>query len=212
MGSVREIAEFFIHIDHHLGELITVLGPMAYLMLFAVIFSETGLVVAPFLPGDSLLFMTGAIAALGSLNIFWLFALLGMAAIIGDSVNYAIGKYFGQKMFKKHSRFLKEEYLERTHKFYEKYGAKTIVLARFVPIVRTFAPFVAGMGSMSYKTFLTYNVVGGIVWVGLFLFGGFWFGNIPIIKNNFAIVTLIIIFLSILPMIIEIIKARAKKA
>jgi membrane-associated protein len=187
------------------------LGPMAYLMLFAVIFAETGLVVTPFLPGDSLLFMTGAIAALGSLNIYALFVLLGMAAIIGDSVNYATGKYFGIKMFKKESRFLKKEYIERTHKFYEKYGAKTIVLARFVPIVRTFAPFVAGMGSMTYAKFLTYNVLGGVAWVGIFLFGGFWFGNIPIIRNNFAVVTLIIIFLSVLPMVLEFIKIHAKK-
>jgi len=212
MGSIKEIAEFLIHIDHHLGEVINAVGPAAYLMLFAVIFSETGLVMVPFLPGDSLLFMTGAIAALGSLNIFALFALLAMAAIIGDSVNYAVGKYFGSKMFKSNSRFLKKEYIERTHKFYEKYGAKTIVLARFVPIVRTFAPFVAGMGSMNYPKFLTYNILGGAVWVALFLFGGFWFGNTPIIKNNFGVVTLIIIFLSVLPMVIEFLKVRARKA
>ncbi|MCX5713435.1 MAG: VTT domain-containing protein [Candidatus Omnitrophica bacterium] len=187
MGPIKEIADLFIHIDHHLGDMINVLGPAAYLMLFAIIFAETGLVVTPFLPGDSLLFMTGAIAALGSLNIFALFALLGMAAVIGDSVNYAVGKYLGLKMFKKESRFLKAEYIERTHRFYEKYGAKTIVLARFVPIVRTFAPFVAGMGSMNYAKFLTYNVAGGVLWVGLFLFGGFLFGNIPVIKNNFGV-------------------------
>jgi membrane-associated protein len=210
MGSIKDIAEFFIHIDRHLGEIINAIGPAAYLMLFAIIFSETGLVVAPFLPGDSLLFMTGAIAALGSLNISALFVLLGMAAIIGDSVNYAAGKYFGLKMFKENSRFLKKEYIERTHRFYEKYGAKTIVLARFVPIVRTFAPFVAGMGSMSYPKFLTYNILGGTIWVSLFLFGGFWFGNIPMIKNNFGVVTLIIIFLSILPMVIEYMKIRMR--
>ena len=210
MGSIKEIAQLFIHIDRHLGEIVNILGPAAYLMLFAIIFAETGLVVTPFLPGDSLLFMTGAIAALGSLNIFMLFALLSMAAIIGDSVNYAVGRYFGKKMFSNNSRFLKKEYIERTHKFYEKHGAKTIVLARFVPIVRTFAPFVAGMGSMNYATFLTYNIAGGVLWVALFLFSGFWFGNVPIVKNNFGVVTLIIIFLSILPMVIEFVKIRIK--
>ena len=209
---IKDLAEWFMHFDKHLIFVVQYFGFWSYLILFLVIFAETGFVVTPFLPGDSLLFMIGAIAAMGSLNVFTLFVVLSLAAIFGDSLNYAIGKYFGLKLFKyENARFLKKEHLEHTHKFYEKYGAKTIVLARFVPIVRTFAPFVAGMGSMEYKKFLFYNIMGGVLWVGIFVFGGFWFGNIPFIKNNFELVTLGIILLSVLPVVIKLIRMRAKK-
>ena len=184
---------------------------MELCVFFTVIFAETGLVVMPFLPGDSLLFMIGTFAAAGSLNVVWLFVILSAAAILGDSVNYVIGKYFGMMILKHEGKwFIKKEHIDRTHRFYEKYGAKTIVLARFIPIIRTFAPFVAGVGRMDYATFLTYNVIGGIVWVAVCIFGGFWFGNIPIVKNNFTLVVFMIIFVSILPIIIELFKHRCK--
>jgi membrane-associated protein len=209
---IKNIAEWLIHFDTHLLFVVQHFGFWSYLILFLVIFAETGFVVTPFLPGDSLLFMIGAIAAMGSLNVFTLFVTLSLAAIFGDSLNYAIGKYFGLKLFThENARFLKKEHLEHTHKFYEKYGAKTIVLARFIPIIRTFAPFVAGMGSMEYKKFLLYNIIGGIVWVAAFVFTGFWFGNVPCIKNNFEFVVLGIIVVSLLPVVIKLIKMRAKK-
>lgn len=213
MEFLKTIADLILHLDKHLAYLIQHFGVWSYAVLFAIIFAETGLVVTPFLPGDSLLFAVGAFSATGSFNVLWIFGILCAAAIIGDSVNYAAGKFIGEKIFKEDARILKKEYLEKTHKFYEKYGGKTIVIARFVPIVRTFAPFVAGVGKMNYLYFFTYNVVGGILWVGSFVFGGYLFGNIPIIKNNFTVVIFIIIFLSILPGIIEIWKhKRAKKA
>lgn len=209
---IKDVAEWFIHFDKHLLFVVQHFGFWSYLILFLVIFAETGLVVTPFLPGDSLLFMIGTIAAMGSLNVFMLFVILSLAAIFGDSLNYAVGKYFGLKLFKhENTRFLKKEHLEHTHKFYEKYGAKTIVLARFVPIVRTFAPFVAGMGSMEYKKFLLYNIFGGIIWVAVFVFAGFLFGNVPFIKNNFEFVVLGIILVSVLPVGIKLIKMRTKK-
>jgi len=195
--------DFILHIDKHLNAIIQNCGAWSYLLLFAIIFAETGLVVTPFLPGDSLLFASGAFAALGSFNIVWLCVALASAAIIGDSVNYAIGKMLGDKVFRHDSRIFKKTYLDKTHKFYEKYGGKTIVIARFVPIVRTFAPFIAGVGMMSYGRFFAYNVVGALLWVGLFVLSGYFFGNIPIIKENFTIVIFIIIFLSILPPFIE---------
>jgi membrane-associated protein len=206
---LREALDFVLNLNDHLSLIIQNFGLWTYLLLFLVIFAETGLVVTPFLPGDSLLFMVGAFSATGSLNVYMAFIVLSIAAIIGDSVNYAIGKSIGPRVFKyNNSRFFKKEHLERTHKFYEKYGAKTIVLARFVPIIRTFAPFVAGVGMMHYTKFLAYNVIGGVAWVALFVFGGFWFGNIPIVKNNFEIVILLIIFVSVLPVIYNWFKYR----
>ena len=198
------LVDFILHLDTHLGYIIQHFGVWSYVILFAIVFCETGLVVTPFLPGDSLLFATGAFAAAGSLNIVWVIALLSMAAIAGDGVNYAIGKYLGKKAYEMaHGRFIKKEYLDRTHSFYEKYGAKTIVIARFVPIVRTFAPFVAGIGTMGYLKFATYNVVGGIAWVMAFSLGGYYFGNIPFVKKHFTVVILAIIVISMLPGVIE---------
>jgi membrane-associated protein len=174
-----------------------------------VIFCETGLVVTPILPGDSLLFGLGAIAAMGALKVEWLFVMLSIAAIAGDTVNYMIGHYVGPRVFARESgRFFKKEYLERTHRFYEKYGGKTIVIARFVPIIRTFAPFVAGIGSMTYSRFIVYNIVGGISWIALFIFGGYYFGNLSIVKRNFTLVIFAIIFISILPGVIEYVRQR----
>ena len=203
MGLISSIVDFILHLDKYLSVIIQNFGSWTYLILFLIVFAETGLVVTPFLPGDSLLFAVGTFAAIGSLNILWLFVLLSLAAIIGDTVNYSAGKYLGKKAIEHETRFIKKKYIEKTQKFYEKYGAKTIVLARFVPIVRTFAPFVAGVGSMSYFRFLAYNIVGGILWVGILLFGGYFFGNIPIVRNNFSAAILLIIIISILPMAIE---------
>ena len=203
MGLISSIVDFILHLDKYLSVIIQNFGSWTYLILFLIVFAETGLVVTPFLPGDSLLFAVGTFAAIGSLNILWLFVLLSLAAIIGDTVNYSAGKYLGKKAIEHETRFIKKKYIEKTQKFYEKYGAKTIVLARFVPIVRTFAPFVAGVGSMSYFKFLAYNVFGGILWVGILLFGGYFFGNIPIVRNNFSAAIFLIIIISILPMAIE---------
>ncbi len=204
---VKFLFEFIIHIDVHLSEIIQSYGVWTYLILFLIIFCETGLVVTPFLPGDSLLFAAGTFAARGDFNVMWLCILLSIAAILGDTVNYWIGSFVGPKIFhKEHVRFLNKEYLDRTHKFYEKYGGKTIIIARFVPIIRTFAPFVAGIGSMTYWHFISYNVIGGIVWIVAFVFAGFYFGNIPMVKNNFTMVIFAIIIISILPGVIEFIR------
>jgi membrane-associated protein len=209
MGS---LIDFVLHLDKHLGLILESVGLWSYLLFFAIIFAETGLVVTPFLPGDSLVFTLGTLAATGSLNIGWLFVILSAAAILGDSANYAIGKYFGSIILKRQGAwFLKKEHIDRTHRFYEKYGSKTIVLARFVPIVRTFAPFVAGVGRMSYSRFLTYNVAGGLLWITLFVFGGYFFGNIPVIKKNFGLVIIAIIIISMLPAVIEILKERRRQ-
>jgi membrane-associated protein len=205
------IVDFVLHLDKHLSVILESAGLWSYLLFFVVIFAETGLVITPFLPGDSLVFTLGTLAATGSLNIIWVFVILSAAAILGDSANYAVGKYFGSIILKKQGAwFLKKEHIERTHRFYEKYGSKTIVLARFVPIVRTFAPFVAGVGRMSYPHFLTYNVAGGLLWITLFAFGGYFFGNIPVVKNNFGIVIIAIIIISILPAVIEVWKERRR--
>ncbi len=204
MPIIQFFWDFIFHLDAHLSTIIQNFGTGTYLLLFAIIFAETGLVITPFLPGDSLLFAVGAFAAKGDLSVMIAFFVLTGAAIIGDSVNYAVGSFLGPQVFHKpNARFLKKEYLRKTHEFYEKYGAATIVIARFVPIVRTFAPFVAGVGRMSYWKFLTYNIVGALIWVTLLVFAGYFFGNIPWVKENFSVVVLIIIFISILPIIVE---------
>ncbi len=215
MEFISYLIDLFLHLDKHLSQIIQNYGVWTYLLLFLVIFMETGFVVTPFLPGDSLLFAAGTFAspALGSsLNIFLLWALLCAAAILGDTVNYWIGHFIGPKAFTGEVRFLKKEYLDRTHEFYEKHGGKTIIIARFIPIIRTFAPFVAGIGAMSYGRFITYNVVGGVVWVTIFTFGGYYFGNLPFVKENFSLVVIAIIFISVVPMIFEFIKQRTSGA
>ncbi len=209
MEFLAKVLDFIIHLDKHLSSIIQSFGLWTYLILFLVIFLETGFVVTPFLPGDSLLFAAGTFAAAKVLNVVWLFVLLSAAAIIGDTANYWIGHFVGPKVFRQEkSRFFKKEYLERTHRFYEKYGAETIIIARFVPIIRTFAPFVAGIGRMSYWKFISYNVIGGIGWVAIFVFGGYFFGNIPFVKRNFSLVILIIIIVSIVPAGVEFVRHR----
>jgi membrane-associated protein len=201
--------DFFLHLDKHLYDLITNFGFWVYLILFLIIFCETGLVVTPFLPGDSLIFAAGALAATGSLNIFLLYIILLGAAILGNMTNYTIGHLIGPRVFHfENSFFFKKEYLERTHKFFEKHGGKTVIITRFIPILRTFAPFVAGVGYMKYLKFSIYNLIGGFSWVSLFIFTGFFFGNIPFIKNNFGFVVIGIIFVSVIPVIIEIIRSK----
>jgi membrane-associated protein len=213
MEIITKLIDFILHLDTHLNYIIESAGLWCYLVFFLIIFAETGLVVTPFLPGDSLLFALGTLAAAGSLKVAWLFVVLSAAAVLGDSANYAIGKYFGQVILKHEGAwFLKKEHVERTHRFYEKYGAKTIVIARFVPIVRTFAPFIAGVGKMTYLRFFSYNVIGGLLWVTLFIFGGFFFGNIPVIKRNFTLVIFAIIIISILPAVIEVIRQKRQKS
>jgi len=206
---VRWIVDLFLHVDEHLEEIKQLWGVWIYVVLFAIVFCETGLVITPFLPGDSLLFAAGSFAAIGSLDVKWLFILLSVAAILGDTVNYPIGQYIGLKAFQKNnSRFFKKEYLDKTHRFYEKYGAKTVILARFVPIIRTFAPFMAGAGAMQYSRFIKYNIVGALIWVGLFVFSGYYIGNISIVKENFSIVILAIIGISLVPAIVEFLRHR----
>lgn len=200
MDIILYLIDFFIHLDQYLPKIIEMFGIWAYVIVFIVIFCETGLVVTPVLPGDSLLFALGALAALGALHIEALLILLCIAAIAGDSVNYAIGNYIGPKVFHyEDSRFFKKKYLIKTHEFYERHGGKTIIIARFMPFIRTFAPFVAGVGAMSYAKFILYNIVGGIAWVSVFLLGGFFFGNIPTVKSNFTVVIVVIIIISIMP-------------
>ncbi len=208
MELISTLIDLFLHLDKHLNSIIQTYGVWTYGLLFLVVFLETGVVVTPFLPGDSLLFAAGTFAALGSLRVELLFILLTTAAIIGDTVNYWIGHYIGPRAFSGDIRYLKKEYLDRTHEFYEKHGGKTIILARFVPIIRTFAPFVAGVGAMTYGRFVTYNVVGGIVWVAIFTFGGYFFGNLPAVQENFTLVILAIIILSVLPAVYEVLKER----
>lgn len=208
MEFLETIIDIFLHIDVHLDNIIRSYGVWTYALLFGTIFMETGFVVTPFLPGDSLLFAAGTFAALGSLNVWLLFLLLFGAAVLGDTVNYWIGHRLGASVFEKNYRFLKKEHLERTQAFYAKHGGKTIVIARFVPIVRTFAPFVAGVGTMAYGRFIVYNVFGAFLWTGLFLFLGYFFGNIPVVRHNFELVIPAIILLSVMPMVIEYFKAR----
>ncbi|MFZ5919174.1 MAG: DedA family protein [Chloroflexota bacterium] len=212
MDGLMSVVDLFLHLDKYLSVIIEDFGVWTYLLLFLVIFMETGFVVTPFLPGDSLLFAAGAFAALGSLNVATLLLLLSLAAVLGDTANYWIGHYVGPKVFHENVRFIKREHLDRTHEFYEKHGGKTIVLARFMPIIRTFAPFVAGIGRMTYGRFITYNVVGGLLWVFLFTLGGYFFGNLEVVKENFTLVILAIITISLLPAVFEFLKARREAA
>lgn len=208
MDLVKQLVDVFLHLDRHLAEMVHDYGTFTNVILFGIIFCETGLVVTPFLPGDSLLFTAGALASLGTLNVWLLFLVLSFAAVLGDTVNYWIGKRIGLRAFDGSVKFLKQEHLRKTEEFYEKYGRKTIILARFVPIVRTFAPFVAGVGSMRYGVFLAYNVIGGTLWVATGVFSGFFFGNIPVVKKNFSLVILAIIAVSMLPLLWETWRAR----
>ena len=210
MGFIEQIIDFFLHLDVYLDQIIQNFGIWTYLILFVVIFAETGLVVTPFLPGDSLLFAAGTFAALGSLNVFVLWLVMFAAAVLGDTVNYWVGNKIGPRVFEQDYRFLKREYLEQTQQFYEKHGGKTIILARFVPIVRTFAPFVAGVGTMHYTRFLMFNVIGAFLWTSLFVFMGYFFGNIPFVKANFELAIVGIIAISVVPMIYEWLKHRNK--
>ena len=206
MELVTFLIDLFLHLDEYLDTIITQYGAWTYGILFVVIFIETGLVVTPFLPGDSLLFAAGTFAALGSLNVWFLIGLLMVAAVLGDAVNYSIGHYLGERAY--NIKWIKREHLEKTHAFFEKHGGKAIFLARFVPIVRTFAPFVAGIGRMSYAYFATYNVVGGMTWVTTFTLLGYFFGNIPFVRKNFELVIIAIILISVMPMFFEWWKSR----
>lgn len=209
---MQTIIDIVLHIDVHLDAVIRQYGPWTYALLFAVVFAETGLVATPFLPGDSLLFAVGTFAARGSLQIGVAVAVLAVAAIAGDTVNYWIGSAAGSRiMTGGWSRFVKPEYLDRTHRFYERYGSLTIVLARFVPVVRTFAPFVAGLGRMAYARFLAFNVVGGVAWVALFVLGGYVFGNVAFVRRHFTLVIVGIIIVSVLPAVVEILRHRRRR-
>ncbi len=206
------IVNFFLNLDVYLGEAIDLMGPWIYVLLFVIVFLETGVVVTPFLPGDSLLFAVGTFAALGLLDVRLAMILLILAAILGDAVNYHIGRYIGPRAFRENSRFFKREYLIRTHEFYERHGGKAVVLGRFVPIVRTFVPFVAGIGAMTYRKFAFYNVFGAIIWVGSFTLAGYFFGNIPVIKENFHYAVVGVIVLSLIPIAYEVWKHRKERA
>jgi membrane-associated protein len=211
MEILSNIFNFILHIDVHLGEIINHYGTLSYAILFLIIFVETGLVFLPFLPGDSLLFAAGALAGLGSFNIIFLLIILFLAAFLGDTINYWIGHYFGQKLIDNPKIPINQNHLEKTEKFYAKHGGKTIFLARFVPIVRTFAPFVAGIGKMSYQKFIYYNMSGGLVWVFGFTMLGYFFGNMPSVKENFSLVIIAIIIISVIPILIELIKNKFGK-
>ena len=206
---IKTFVDILLHLDQHLDWVIRTYGLWTYAILFIIIFCETGLVVTPFLPGDSLLFAAGSLVAIGSLDMVWLTGVLSFAAIAGDTVNYWIGRTLGPRVFtREDSPLLNKKHLERTHRFYQKYGGKTIILARFVPVIRTFAPFVAGIGKMLYARFIAFNVIGGIAWIFIFVLSGYFFGNITLVRNNFLMVILAIIFISILPMIIELLRHR----
>lgn len=212
MEFILTFIEFILHLDTHLTVLVAQFGTLTYMILFLIVFMETGFVVTPFLPGDSLLFAAGALASLGSLNIFMLYILLAAAAIVGDTVNYWTGRTVGPRIFNKDTGFfLNKDHLMRTYKFYEAHGGKTIILARFIPIIRTFAPFIAGIGKMNYPRFLLYNITGGLLWVSIFTIGGFYFGNIPVVKQNFSVVIFGIIAVSVLPLVIEFAHHRYKR-
>jgi len=211
MNILASVFNFILHIDIHLGEIIAHYGALAYAILFIIIFAETGLVFTPFLPGDSLLFAAGTFAAIDSFNITILLILLLIAAVSGDSVNYWLGRFLGQKVINNRLIPINQEHIDKTSRFYEKYGAKTIFLARFVPIIRTFAPFVAGLGKMDYRKFICYNISGGLVWVFGFTLLGYFFGNLPSVKENFSLVIIVIIIISVIPIFTELIKARRQK-
>ncbi len=213
MDFLFTIFDYFIHLDKYLDVLIKSSGIWIYVILFVIIFCETGLVVTPFLPGDSLLFACGTFAALGSLDISAVIILLSVSAVLGDTVNYWVGSYVGPKVFHfEGNRFFNRDHLMKTHEFYERHGGKTIIIARFIPIIRTFAPFVAGIGAMSYKRFIVYNIAGGISWILTFSLGGFYFGNIPAVKNNFTMVIMAIIIISVMPAVVEYFRQRMKKS
>jgi membrane-associated protein len=211
MELIRRAADAVLHMDRHMGDLVREMGPWIYALLFLVIFCETGLVVTPILPGDSLLFTLGALAGVGVISLPALLILLPIAAILGDNTNYFIGYRIGPKVFRGQNRWLNKAHLEKTHQFYEKYGGKTLVIARFIPIVRTFAPFVAGIGRMAYSKFIGFCIAGGLLWIWGVTLLGYWFGNREFVKKNFGVVIIAIILISILPAVVEIIKARAAK-
>lgn len=207
--SIAQFVDLFLHVDKHLGAIIQSYDTWTYLILFGVVFAETGFVVTPFLPGDSLLFAAGAFSARGALDVHSVALLIFVAAVLGDALNYTIGHFIGPKVLSNpNSKIFKKQYLDRTNQFYEKYGGKTIIIARFVPIVRTFAPFLAGVGAMNYSKFAVYNLVGAALWVLLFVYGGYMFGDLPFVKKNFSLVILAIIILSVLPAVIEVWNAR----
>jgi len=209
MEFITFLIDFILHIDVHLAQLASAYGPWLFLILFLIIFCETGLVVTPFLPGDSMLFVTGAIAATGAFNIHLMVATLILAAVLGDSLNYQIGRVIGLKAFDNpNSRIFKRQHLDRTHAFYERHGGKAIVIARFAPIVRTFAPFVAGVGAMRYTRFLSYNILGAVAWVGAFSYAGYFFGNLPMVKKNLSLLILVIVVISLMPAVIGYIRQR----
>jgi membrane-associated protein len=208
---LRNLIDLFVHLDQHLSRVISEYGIWTHLILFIIVFCETGLVVTPFLPGDSLLFAAGTFAALGALDVRLVLLMLIVAAIAGDTLNYWVGAYIGPRAFRGDVRFLRKEYLDRTHAFYEKHGGKTIILARFIPIIRTFAPFVAGVGAMSYPKFILYNVVGAVLWVMMFVLGGYFFGNIPTVRDNFSLVILAIVVISVFPIVLEALRARRSR-
>lgn len=203
------LIDFILHIDQHLAEFVRDYDQWIYALLFAIVFVETGLVVMPFLPGDSMLFAAGALAATGAMDVWILFLLLVLAAVLGDTLNYHIGKYLGVRVFERPSKWIRQDYLHKTQAFFDRHGGKAIIFARFVPFARTFAPFVAGIGQMHYRYFLSYNAIGAVLWVGSLLALGYGFGNIPIVKNNFTIVIFAIIFISLLPALIEWIRHKA---
>jgi membrane-associated protein len=211
LDLLRSLIDLFVHLDQHLSQVISAYGIWTHLILFIIVFCETGLVVTPFLPGDSLLFAAGTFAALGALDVRLVLLMLIVAAIAGDTLNYWVGAYIGPRAFRGDIRFLRKEYLDRTHAFYEKHGGKTIILARFIPIIRTFAPFVAGVGAMSYPKFILYNVVGAVLWVMMFVLGGYFFGNIPTVRDNFSLVILAIIVISVFPIVLEALRARRSR-
>jgi membrane-associated protein len=211
MELLMGLFNFILHIDTHLGQIINTYGPLTYAILFGIIFMETGLVFTPFLPGDSLLFAAGAFAALGSLNIALLLGLLFVAAVLGDTANYWIGHFFGKQIIAHPKIPIDEEHIKETQKFYKKHGGKTIIMARFIPLIRTFAPFVAGIGTMNYTQFLAYNVIGAAIWVAVATLAGYFFGNIPFVRENFSLVIIGVVLISIIPILFEIIAHKMKK-